>query len=121
MVLTLPSSSLCRMVQLVQFLLPRVLIVLRFVMCNVLGLPIYSVQLLRGKIPAECRTSIAVAIVIGWIATALMGAIWTLPLAPWPEGVTLPFIIFTASAWALAIMILAGILIYQRIHHGFYL
>lgn len=84
---------------------------------GIFGLVIYGVQLLRGKIPAEMRKSVSIALAIGWAITTLVAIL----IFVLPADATLSYRIWGASFFLFWAMALSGTLIFNRVHYGFYI
>lgn len=85
---------------------------------NFFGLPFYSILLLLGKIDPAIRRSILIAAVIGWVFVALVVVVMVLSA---PTDATTAYVIWSVVAGGTWAAVLAGSLIYNRIHYGFYL
>jgi hypothetical protein len=87
---------------------------------SVFGLPIYTIQLLRGAIPHKLRKTISVALAFGWTAVALMLVITTQMVASSPATGTGYDTSFVCT-FSFAVMAIAGALVYNRMNYGYYL
>ncbi len=85
---------------------------------SLFGLPFYAIMLLSGRIDPSIRCSIIIAVVIGGIFTGLVA----MSMIVWaPPGATAAYMAWGAVSFGTAAATLSGILIYNRVNHGFYL
>ena len=85
---------------------------------NTFGLVLYTIRLMRGTLAPELRRTISVALAIGWAAVALTAALLfaTAPAEMTATGQATFVLVFSS-----VVMILANILVYNRVNYGFYL
>jgi hypothetical protein len=82
------------------------------------GLIIYSVLLLRGRLPAKLRRTISIAVIVGWTLTAFTATLFY-TLSPAEAG--LSYAVTAATCFSFLVMVIAGSLTYNRVNYGFYL
>lgn len=85
---------------------------------NFFGLPFYSIMLFLGKVDHEVRESVSIAIAIGWTFVALVAMVMVVFA---PPDATATYVTWSIVAFGTTAAVLAGSLIYNRIHYGFYL
>ncbi len=85
---------------------------------NFFGLPLYTVMLLLGRVDREIRKSVSIAIAIGWTFVALVAMVMVVFAHP---DVTATYVMWSIVAFGTWAAVLAGSLIYNQIHYGFYL
>lgn len=88
---------------------------------SIFGLVIYTIQLLRGAVASELRRSIGIAVVLGWVATALIAVSFPAFHLAFSPAMSMAHLTTGAIVFTSLVMIMAGSLIYNRVTYGSYL
>ena len=85
---------------------------------TIFGLPFYTIQLIRSKIPKNLRRTVTLAVIFSWIATALMA---TTIFVLGPEEASLTYKVTGAICFSTLIATLAGMFLHFRVKYLYFL